>query len=90
LSLSDCYAEDDIYRVVSERLATKGISKLYLCGKRGRIELSRLDRDASLANELFDDLQRGDVVKVEGLTQKGAGWRIGKEARVVAALADKV
>ena len=83
LSLSDCYAEGDIYRVVSERLVTKGISKVYLCGRKGRIELSRLDRDLSPANELFDKLQRGEVVRVQGLIQKGAGWRMGKDSVIV-------
>jgi len=90
LSLSDCYSEGDIYRVVSELMATKGISKAYLCGKRGRIEVSRLDRDQSPANEFFDQMKRGDLVRLEGLTPKGEGWRIGRDSRVVEAKADKV
>jgi SAM-dependent methyltransferase len=87
LSLSDYYAEGDIYRVVSERLATKGISKVYLCGKNGRIELSRLDRHSSPSNALFDQVKRGDIVRLDGLSKKGEGWRIGRESKVVAAQA---
>lgn len=84
LSVSDSYGEGDIYRVVSERLATKGISKLYLCGKGGRIEVSRLDRDRSPSNGLFDNIKRGDVVRLEGMSKKGAGWRLGMESKVFA------
>jgi ribosomal protein RSM22 (predicted rRNA methylase) len=70
------------YRVVSEPLASKGKLEFYFCGKEGRRLATRLDKDASPANEPFKDLQRGDIVSVEGLVIEERRFRITKESLV--------
>ncbi|MEK6744743.1 MAG: small ribosomal subunit Rsm22 family protein [Nitrospirota bacterium] len=70
------------YRVVSEPLASKGKLEFYLCGQEGRRLATRLDKDASPANGAFERLQRGDVVRVEGLVVEERRFRITKESLV--------
>jgi hypothetical protein len=41
-----------------------------------------LDRDASPANGPFENLQRGDIVRVEGLVIEEKRFRITKESLV--------
>lgn len=57
----------DIWRVVSGPLNSKGKSERLLCGKDGLpglLRVMRLDKDASPANRDFDDLERGDVIEL--------------------------
>jgi ribosomal protein RSM22 (predicted rRNA methylase) len=80
-TLADTY-EEAAYRVVSEPLASKGKLEFYLCGEEGRRLATRLDKDASPANGMFARLQRGDVVRVEGLVIEERRYRITKESLV--------
>ena len=84
LALSDVMVEKkgEVFRVVSDLLVMKGDKRIYLCGKGGRIEVGRLDRERSDSNSFFDDLKRGDIVEIEGLYKKGALFRVGKEGSV--------
>lgn len=62
----------DHWRVVSGPLNSKGKSERLLCGEGALPELlrvMRLDRDASPANQDFDHLERGDIVKVSKTTR---------------------
>ena len=70
------------YRVVSEPLASKGKLEFYFCGKEGRRLATRLDKDASPANGPFSQLQRGDVVRVEGMVIEERRFRVTKESLV--------
>ena len=72
----------EYFRVVSDLLVMKGEKKIFLCGKRGRIQVGRLDRHRSESNEGFDEMKRGDVVEIDGLYQKGAVLRINGESSI--------
>ena len=64
-------------RVVSDRLRSKGKLELFGCGDPGYVRLTRLERDASPINQVFEELRRGDVVELEQ-----AGARIGRDSAV--------
>jgi hypothetical protein len=75
-------AESGLWRVVGIAPPEKGKKRLWVCSDEGRIPLVRLDRDASQANAPFDDLRRGDLVRVEGADLRPDGLRIGPSSRV--------
>jgi hypothetical protein len=75
-------AESGLWRVVGIAPPEKGKKRLWVCSDEGRIPLVRLDRDASPANAPFDDLRRGDLVRVEGADLRTDGLRIGPSSRV--------
>jgi len=84
---NDAYSLADVcgtasYRVVSEPLASKGKLEFYFCGNEGRRLATRLDKDASPANDPFERLRRGDIVRVEGLVIEERRFRITKESLV--------
>jgi SAM-dependent methyltransferase len=53
------------YRVVSDRLASKGKLEVYGCSDTGYTRLTRLDKHESDANEPFTGARRGDVLTVD-------------------------
>jgi SAM-dependent methyltransferase len=61
----------DLFRMVSNRMATRGKTEAVLCGPPGRLKVLRLDRDRSPANDELDRLRRGDLVELPGLELKG-------------------
>lgn len=69
-------AGDDGWRVVSQQLKTKGKLELFGCGHAGRVRFMRLDRHASEANEAFGDARRGQVIGVEGASERKSGLRV--------------
>lgn len=66
---------ETLYRIVSDRLISKGKLELYGCGERGYQRLTRLDRDRSELNRDFELLSRGDVVALPE-------QRVGRETSV--------
>lgn len=58
------------FRMVSELRKLKGDTRAWLCNELGRSEVGRLDRVKSEANSLWDECQRGTIVRVEGITRK--------------------
>lgn len=58
------------YRVVSDRLASKGKLELYGCSDAGYTRLTRLDKHQSPENEAFSSARRGDVLTVSHDTQR--------------------
>lgn len=54
---------ENIWRVVSSPLVTKGKCELFVCGHSGLRRLTRLNKDATEANEVFDQLLRGDIIR---------------------------
>lgn len=70
-------------RVVSEPLVTKGKREYFCCGPEGRRLVVRLDKDAAPANMPFEELQRGDIVRFEGLLDEEKRSRVVKGTMVV-------
>jgi ribosomal protein RSM22 (predicted rRNA methylase) len=81
LSLSDVFGKN-AFRVVSERLVSKGKTEFFICGPGGRRLCTRLDKDSTSLNQAFENLKRGDVVRFERLLDEGKRLKIGKETAV--------
>jgi hypothetical protein len=71
-----------LLRIVSDPLPEKGRLKLFGCGLSGRQPIVRLDRHASAANADFDQLKRGDVVRIERATFAADGMRVVPDSTV--------
>ncbi len=70
-----------IWRVVSGNLNSKGKSELLLCGPGGLPDLlrvTRLDRDQSESNRPFDEVQRGEMIKMEKVGRITKGTHLSK------------
>jgi ribosomal protein RSM22 (predicted rRNA methylase) len=71
-SWGDVFPERQKYfRVVSNRMATRGKTELVLCGSPGRIRVTRLDRHRSEDNEDLDRTSRGALVEIPELRPQG-------------------
>jgi len=70
----------NVFRVVSNRMQTRGKVEAVLCGPPGRLTVSRLDRERKPANAVLDELRRGDLVKLEGW--EGKGYEVGRNLRL--------
>lgn len=70
----------DVYRVVSNRMATRGKTEIVLCGPVGRVQMTRLDKERSPDNEDIDIVRRGDLVKWPGA--KTSQFENARQARV--------
>ena len=81
LSLSDVFGKN-AFRVVSERLVSKGKTEFFICGPGGRRLCTRLDKDSTSLNQAFENLKRGDVVRFERLLDEGKRLKVGKETAV--------
>ena len=76
-------ASDEVFRIVSASLHSKGQRKFMGCGPRGRHGLTLLKRHAKGSRKAFADLERYDVVRLAGdLEPKGDGLRIGPDVEV--------
>jgi len=82
LSRSPLAPQPGVWRVVGIAPPEKGKKRLWVCSDEGRVPLVRLDRDASPANARFDELRRGDLVRVEEAESRADGLRIGPSSRV--------
>lgn len=58
------------FRVVSELRELKGDTRAWLCNELGRSEVGRLDRAESETNTLWDDCQRGSIIRLDGVKRK--------------------
>jgi ribosomal protein RSM22 (predicted rRNA methylase) len=64
------------YRVVSDPIKDKGRLRFFICGAAGRVELIRLDRDRSAANQALDQDQRGNIVVLPSAPMQVDGIRV--------------
>ena len=71
-----------VFRIVSEPLQGKGRQRDMACGPEGRMGLALQDKHVTDANRHFEDLQRGEVLNVEGAEAKGDGLGLGASSRV--------
>ncbi|MFO1464174.1 MAG: small ribosomal subunit Rsm22 family protein [bacterium] len=74
----------NVFRVVSNRMQTRGKTEAVLCGPPGRVTISRLDRERRDSNAALDELRRGDLLKIEGWEAKG--FEVGRNLRLSAKL----
>lgn len=72
----------DVWRVVGVPPPEKGKKRVWICSDEGRVAAGRLDRHAGTENAEFDQLRRGDLVRLRGLEQKGDGLRVAPGATV--------
>jgi len=63
-SLAELAPSQDVHRVVSAPLRSKGKLELLVCGRGPARRVQRLDRHVSTTNEALDALQRGSVVQL--------------------------
>ena len=77
----------ELFRIVSEGLHSKGRFHFVGCGSQGRHGLTMLKRHKGSALKTFKKLDRGDIVRLTALEEKGDGLHLGGDsdvARVVA------
>jgi SAM-dependent methyltransferase len=72
----------DTWRVVGDPPPEKGKKRVWICSDEGRVPLVRLDRHAAPANAAFDELRRGDLVRLRGSERRGDGLRVGPDSSV--------
>jgi ribosomal protein RSM22 (predicted rRNA methylase) len=80
--------DDDAYRICSDPLKDKGRLRFFACGRTGRYQLLRLDRDRSEANSALDQIARGDLVRISGaavVDENGGDLRLGPSSRLTRA-----
>ncbi len=66
-------ARGAVWRVVSDRLESKGKLELYGCGRGEYVRFTQLNRKASAANAAFTTARRGDILRIEGDTDRIEG-----------------
>jgi hypothetical protein len=60
----------------------KGRLRLFACGPAGRLLITRLDRERARGNEVIDEVERGDVIRLAGATAQSDGLRCGRACTV--------
>jgi ribosomal protein RSM22 (predicted rRNA methylase) len=75
-------ADPACFRIVSDAMKDKGRLRCFLCGPAGRLLATRLDRHRSPANRLLDEIERGDLVRIEGAQVAADGLRCLGDTRV--------
>lgn len=68
-----------VFRVISNRMATRGKTECVLCGPAGRVQISRLDRDRSAENRTLDEMRRGDLVE---MARELPGYEVSRQWRL--------
>lgn len=71
-----------VFRIVSEPLAGKGRLRYMGCGPEGRMGLALQEKHVGDGNRRFEELLRGDVVRLEGAEPKGDGIALGAGSTV--------
>jgi SAM-dependent methyltransferase len=72
----------EIFRIVSEPLASKGRQRFIGCGKNGRIGLSLQEKHLTAGNAVFSRLARGEVISVVGTEPRGDGLCLTPQSQV--------
>jgi SAM-dependent methyltransferase len=73
---------ENLWRVVGVPQPEKGKKRVWVCSDEGRVALGRLDKHAAPDNAQFDELARGDLVRLGGLEKRGDGLRVVPGAKV--------
>lgn len=69
-------------RVVSELFKEKGRARAYICNERGRKEYLWMKRDKSVANREMLQLERYDLVQIEGVEERQSDVLVGQQAGI--------
>ena len=77
LSRAPLDREAGLWRVVSDRLQSKGKLELYGCGHAQYTRFTQLNRKATPANSAFTNAERGHILRIQG-----EGPRIEAETKV--------
>jgi SAM-dependent methyltransferase len=75
-------ADEAKMRVTSDLIKEKGRMKLFACGASGRNAFVLQKRDRTDTNRAFQELTRGDVIRIDSTTESGDGLRIGPDSVV--------
>jgi ribosomal protein RSM22 (predicted rRNA methylase) len=70
------------FRIVSDPMKDKGRLRLFACGPAGRLLVTRLDRVCTPANQVLDEIERGEVVRIQGASPQTDGLRCGGDCTV--------
>jgi SAM-dependent methyltransferase len=73
-------AAEDIWRIVSYVIRSKGEERLYVCNGCERRLLRRLTRITTAASADFSKSERGDTVRISGAEPRNGFFNIGPEA----------
>jgi len=73
--INQAEAEEDVYRVVSAPMRTKGKIEILLCNKLGIIKAVRLDKDSDSLNNDIEKAARGDLINYRGNGAIGKGTK---------------
>jgi ribosomal protein RSM22 (predicted rRNA methylase) len=70
-------ASDDrcLFRLVSDPMKDKGRLRWVACGPAGRHMVTRLDRDRAPGNRALDEIERGDLIRIEHPIERPDGLR---------------
>jgi SAM-dependent methyltransferase len=72
-----------VFRIVSEALEGKGRQRYMGCGPEGRLGLALQDKHRTEGNARFFHLQRGEVIRLGGVTEeKGDGVGLSNETTI--------
>jgi ribosomal protein RSM22 (predicted rRNA methylase) len=69
-------------RVVSDLFKEKGRARAFICNERGRREYLWMKRDRTVANREMLELQRYDLVQIQGVEERESDVRVGVEAGI--------
>ena len=72
----------DYFRVVSQLIVEKGKKHCYVCNEIGRLHCVKLDRANSPQNQIFDELNRYDVIAVKNFAKSDKEIKITPESEV--------
>jgi len=70
------------FRIVSEPLISKGKLEFYICGPYGRRLITRLDKDKTIQNQLFETMQRGNVINCEQFIDEEKRLKVVKTTKI--------
>jgi len=70
------------FRIVSDPMKDKGRLRFFACGARGRVLITRLDRDRSPSNQALGEIERGAVIRIEGALEQADGLRCTRETAI--------
>ncbi|CUS98645.1 small ribosomal subunit Rsm22 family protein [Candidatus Chrysopegis kryptomonas] len=86
VNLIDCIVGErnfkDYFRVVSQLIVEKGKKHCYLCNELGRFHCVKLDRVNSPQNEVFDEIERYEIIEMKNFEKSGKEIKIKPDTQI--------